>query len=52
MRELARRPAVLVLEDLHWADEASLDVVRILTSRIGTVPALVLASYRDNDVPP
>ena len=51
LRELARRPTVLVLEDLHWADEASLDVVRILTSRVGTVPALVLTSYRDDDVP-
>ena len=50
LRELARRPTVLVLEDLHWADEASLDVVRILTTRVETVPALVLASYRDDDV--
>ena len=31
LRELARRaPTVLVLEDLHWADEATLDVVRLL----------------------
>ena len=50
LRELARRPTVLVLEDLHWADEASLDVVRILTTRVETVPALVLATYRDDDV--
>src|SRR5215208_1923937 len=50
LRELARRPPVLVLEDLHWADEASLDVVRILTTRVETVPALVLASYRDDDI--
>jgi DNA-binding CsgD family transcriptional regulator len=51
LRELGTRPTVLVLEDLHWADEASLDVIRILTSRVGTVPALVLASYRDDDLP-
>ena len=51
LRELSRRPTVLVLEDLHWADEASLDVVRLLTHRIETVPTLVVGSYRDDDVP-
>jgi DNA-binding CsgD family transcriptional regulator/tetratricopeptide (TPR) repeat protein len=52
LRELARRPTVLVLEDLHWGDEASLDVFRILVSRIGSVQALVLASFRDDELPP
>ncbi len=47
LRELAGgRPTVLVLEDLHWADEATLDVLRLLARRVETVPALVLASYR------
>ena len=50
LRELARRPTVLVLEDVHWADEASLDVLRMVTSRIADVPALVLASYRDDEL--
>ena len=50
LRELARRPTVLVLEDLHWADEASLDVLRIVTSRISDVPALLLATYRDDEL--
>jgi DNA-binding CsgD family transcriptional regulator len=51
IRELtARAPTVLVLEDLHWADEATLDVVRLLGRRVETVPALVLASYRDDEV--
>ena len=36
--EELRRPAVLVLEDLHWADEASLDVLRVLGRRIDGVP--------------
>lgn len=43
-------PSVLVLEDLHWADEATLDVVRLLSRRSETVPALVLASYREEQV--
>ena len=36
LRELARRPpTVLVLEDLHWADEATLDVLRLLARKVG-----------------
>jgi DNA-binding CsgD family transcriptional regulator len=41
---------ILVLEDLHWADEATLDVVRIVGRRIATVPALVVATYRDDEL--
>ena len=40
-------PAVVVIEDVHWADEATLDVVRLLARRIGAVPALLVLSYRD-----
>jgi DNA-binding CsgD family transcriptional regulator len=51
MRALrAGSPRVVVVEDLHWADEATLDVVRLLARRIETVPALVLASYRDDEL--
>ena len=46
----ARAPTILVLEDLHWADEATLDVLRLLGRRVETVPALVLASYRDDEL--
>ena len=35
-------PTLVVLEDLHWADEATLDVVRLLARRIEPVPALVV----------
>ena len=48
--ELRRRPTVVVLEDLHWADEASLDVVRIVSRKVDRVGALVVASYRDDDL--
>jgi hypothetical protein len=41
-------PAMLVLEDIHWADEATLDVLRLLARRIESVPALVLVTYRDD----
>src|SRR5262249_14609044 len=48
--ELERASTVLVLEDLHWADEATLDVVRILGRRIDSVRALVLVTYRDDQL--
>src|SRR5204862_4612692 len=38
---------VLVVEDLHWSDEATLDVLRLLIRRIGTASVLVVLSYRD-----
>jgi DNA-binding CsgD family transcriptional regulator/tetratricopeptide (TPR) repeat protein len=45
-----RAPTVLVLEDLHWADEATLDVLRLLARRVVSVSALVLASFRDDEL--
>jgi DNA-binding CsgD family transcriptional regulator len=51
MRDLgANAGTVVVLEDMHWADEATLDALRLLGRRIGSVPALVLASYRDDQL--
>ena len=51
VRELARqRPAVVVIEDLHWGDEATLDVMRLLGRRLGGVSALVVATYRDDEL--
>jgi DNA-binding CsgD family transcriptional regulator/tetratricopeptide (TPR) repeat protein len=41
-------PVVLVLEDLHWADEATLDVIRFITRRLEQVPGLLILSYRDD----
>lgn len=38
---------VLVVEDVHWADEATLDLVRFLARRVHDLRALMLVSYRD-----
>ena len=46
----ARSPTVFVLEDVHWADEATLDVLRLLSRRVETVPALVVVTYRDDEI--
>jgi DNA-binding CsgD family transcriptional regulator/tetratricopeptide (TPR) repeat protein len=48
--ELAREPAVVVIEDAHWADEATLDVLRMLGRRIESIPALAIVTYRDPGV--
>lgn len=44
----AGRPTVLVLEDVHLADEATLDVLRILGGRTEDVPALIVLTYRED----
>jgi DNA-binding CsgD family transcriptional regulator len=50
LAELRARPTVLVLEDAHWADEATLDVIRLLGRRIEQGPGLVLVTYRDDEL--
>jgi hypothetical protein len=51
IRELAARgPTVLVLEDLQWADEATLDVIALLSRKIETVPALAALTYREDEL--
>jgi DNA-binding CsgD family transcriptional regulator/tetratricopeptide (TPR) repeat protein len=51
LRDLAApAPTLLVIEDLHWADEATLDVLGLLARRIGDRPVLVLASFRDDEL--
>jgi len=41
-------PAIVVLEDMHLADEATLDVLRVLGGRASTLHALVIVTYRDD----
>jgi DNA-binding CsgD family transcriptional regulator len=43
-------PTIVVMEDVHWADEATLDVIRLLARRIDSVPALLVLSYRDDQL--
>jgi DNA-binding CsgD family transcriptional regulator len=50
-RELEQEtPTIVVVEDVHWADEGTLDVLRLLGRRAADTPALVIASYRDDAV--
>jgi DNA-binding SARP family transcriptional activator/ATP/maltotriose-dependent transcriptional regulator MalT len=45
-------PSVLVIEDLHWADESTLDLVRFLARRLEGTHTLVVATYRDEHLRP
>jgi ATP/maltotriose-dependent transcriptional regulator MalT len=40
---------VLVIEDIHWADQATLDLLAFLARRIESLPVLLLVSHRDGD---
>jgi predicted ATPase len=41
---------VLVIEDVHWADEATLDLIRFLARRLGPAPTMLIVTYRDDEV--
>ena len=43
------QPVVLMIEDLHWADDATLDLVRYLGRRLEDTRILVVVTYRDDE---
>jgi DNA-binding CsgD family transcriptional regulator len=43
---------VLVVEDLHWADEGTLDVLRYAARRIPSLHALLVVTFRDDETAP
>ncbi len=47
----AERPALVVVEDLHWSDAASLDLLHGLAGRIAARPILLLLTYRSDEIP-
>jgi hypothetical protein len=49
--ELETAPGtVLVVEDVHWSDEATLDALRFLARRIDALPAVLVLTYRDDEL--
>lgn len=46
----AIRPVVLILEDLHWSDPASLDLLRWLGRQVGALRVLLVATYRSDEL--
>jgi DNA-binding CsgD family transcriptional regulator/tetratricopeptide (TPR) repeat protein len=43
-------PSVVVVEDVHWADEATLDLLKFVGRRIQRLPSMLLVTYRDDEV--
>jgi len=52
IEELGRSslPTILVFEDVHWADEATLDLIKFLGRRLNALGILLVVSYRDDEV--
>ncbi|MEK6227412.1 MAG: AAA family ATPase [Chloroflexota bacterium] len=51
LADLAReRPIVIVIEDLHWADEASLELFPHLARKLRDVPLLLVGTYRTDEL--
>jgi predicted ATPase len=51
LEELQRPPpSTLVIEDVHWADEATVDTLRFLVRRIAQLPVVLLLTYRDDEI--
>ena len=43
-------PTLAIIEDAHWADEATLDLIRFLGRRLDAVRMLLVITYRDDEV--
>jgi DNA-binding CsgD family transcriptional regulator/tetratricopeptide (TPR) repeat protein len=52
LNELERTQTLIVFEDMHWADEATLDLLKYLGRRIQRTRAMLIVSYRDDEVGP
>lgn len=46
-----RAPSVAFLDDLHWADETTLDLLAMLAAALESVPFLIVAAYRTDEMP-
>ncbi len=45
-----RKTVVLVFEDVHWADDATFDLIKFLSRRINKICCLFIVSFRDNEI--
>jgi predicted ATPase/DNA-binding CsgD family transcriptional regulator len=50
LREMQRCPSIIVFEDVHWADEATLDLIKYLSRRIQLTPSLLILTFRDDEL--
>jgi len=45
--ESSHQPVIIALDDLQWADDASLHLVRLLAAEVASAPVMILATSRD-----
>ncbi|MEZ0284523.1 MAG: AAA family ATPase [Thermoleophilia bacterium] len=50
LAELGREPTLCVIEDAHWADEATLDLLMFLARRIDRAATLLVITFRDDEL--
>ena len=48
--ELTARPSMVIIEDVHWADKASLDLIALLGRRMGQTASLLVVTFRDDEL--
>ncbi len=46
----AAKPTLLLIEDIHWADDATLDLIKFLSRRIAQTRVLLVLTFRDDEV--
>jgi class 3 adenylate cyclase/tetratricopeptide (TPR) repeat protein len=51
-RAANNQPMVLIYEDLHWADESTLLLLRHQASRAASLPLLIIGTFRDDELEP
>ncbi len=49
-RIASQRPTLMILEDLHWADDSTLSLLDHLTQRLADLPLIIIGTYRDAEV--
>jgi DNA-binding CsgD family transcriptional regulator/tetratricopeptide (TPR) repeat protein len=52
LKLLSAQPSLVLLEDLHWGDDATLDLLRYVGRRIGRSCSLLVGSYRSDEIGP
>jgi DNA-binding CsgD family transcriptional regulator len=52
VRRAHGRPTLVVIEDLHWSDDASLDALPVIARGLAAQPVVLLLTYRSDEIPP
>ena len=50
LNELKEEATIMIIEDVHWADEATLDLLKYLGRRIRQTASLMILTYRDDEI--